>query len=388
MSHRSFSMPERTESITPFLVMDILERAKDMEAEGADIVHLEVGEPDFDSPAFARDAAIKAIDEGRTRYAPSLGLPQLRKAIAGSYKSRYGIDLSPERVILTSGSSPALQMVFASLINPGDEVIMTDPHYACYANFVRFFGGVPVFVRTCEADNFRFSPGDIERKISEKTRAVLINSPANPTGAVIPPEDLDAISRLGVTVVSDEIYEGLVYDGADHSILEYTENAFVVNGFSKRYAMTGWRLGYVIVPEEYILPIRKLVQNFFISAPTLSQWAGLAAIEGPEDDLSAMRDEFKKRRDFLIDGLEGIGLKVGSRPGGAFYILVNVKRYTTDSLSFCYDLLEKAKVAATPGIDFGDGGEGFIRLSYATSIERMDEGLKRIDSYLKSLLHS
>lgn len=384
IDHR-FAMPERTESITPFLVMDILEKAKEMEAQGIDIVHFEVGEPDFDSPAFVRDAAIKAIDEGRTRYAPSLGLPQLRKAIAGSYKSRYGIDLSPERVILTSGSSPALQMVFASLINPGDEVIMTDPHYACYANFVRFFGGVPIFIRTSEADNFRFSPGDIEREISEKTRAILINSPANPTGAVIPPEDLYAISRLGVTIVSDEIYEGLVYNGVDHSILEYDETAFVVNGFSKRYAMTGWRLGYVIVPDEYILPMRKLVQNFFISAPTLSQWAGLAAIEGPNDDLVAMRDEFKKRRDFLIDGLEGIGLKVGSRPEGAFYILVNVKRYTADSLSFCYDLLEKGSVAATPGIDFGDGGEGYIRLSYATSIERMEEGLKRIDRYLKSL---
>lgn len=385
MSDHRFVMPERTESITPFLVMDILERAKEMEAEGADIVHLEVGEPDFDSPDFVRDAAKKAIDDGRTRYAPSLGLPQLRKAIAGSYKSSYGIDLSPERVILTSGSSPALQMVFASLLNPGDEVIMTDPHYACYANFVRFFGGVPVFVPTCEADNFRFNPSDIERKISGKTRAILINSPANPTGAVISPEDLDAISRLGVTIVSDEIYEGLVYDGTDHSILEYGEDVFVVNGFSKRYAMTGWRLGYVIVPEEYIVPVRKLVQNFFISAPTLSQWAGLAAIDGPVDDLAAMRDEFKKRRDFLIDGLEKIGLKVGSKPGGAFYILVNVKRYRADSLSFCNDLLEKALVAATPGIDFGDGGEGFIRLSYATSMERMEEGLKRIDRYLKSL---
>lgn len=385
MSTQGFTMPERTELITPFLVMDILERAKEMEAEGADIVHLEVGEPDFDSPAFVRDAAIKAIDEGRTRYAPSLGLPQLRKAIAESYKSRYGIDLSPERVVLTSGSSPALQMVFASLLNPGDEVIMTDPHYACYANFVRFFGGVPVFVPTCETDNFRFSPSDIENKISEKTRAILINSPANPTGAVISPEDLDAISRLGVTIVSDEIYEGLVYDGADHSILEYNENAFVVNGFSKRYAMTGWRLGYVVVPEEYIPTLRKLVQNFFISAPTLSQWAGLAAIEGPVDDLVMIRSEFKKRRDFLIDGLEEIGLEVGSRPEGAFYILVNIKRYTNDSLSFCNDLLEKAMVAATPGIDFGDGGEGFIRLSYATSIERMEEGLKRIDRYLKSL---
>ena len=385
MSNHGFGMPERIESITPFLVMDILERAKEMETEGADIVHLEVGEPDFDSPVFVRDAAIKAIDEGRTRYAPSLGLPQLRKAIAESYKSRYGIDLSPERVILTSGSSPALQMVFASLLNPGDEVIMTDPHYACYANFVRFFGGVPVFVPTCETDNFRFSPSHIESKISEKTRAILINSPANPTGAVISPEDLNAISRLGVTIVSDEIYEGLVYDGEDHSILEYNENAFVVNGFSKRYAMTGWRLGYVILPDEYILPIRKLVQNFFISAPTLSQWAGLAAVEGPVDDLVAMRDEFRKRRDFLIDGLGKIGLNVGSRPEGAFYILVNVRKYTTDSLSFCNDLLEKALVAATPGIDFGDGGEGFIRLSYATSMERMEEGLKRIDRYLKSL---
>ncbi len=383
MSSEKRVMPERTASITPFLVMDILERAKRMEALGEDVVHLEVGEPDFATPPPVREAAKRAIDLRMTGYAPSLGLPELREAVAERYRGTYGVDIPAERVIITSGSSPALQMVFAAILDPGDEVIMTDPHYACYSNVVRFFGGRPVFIRTKEEENFRFNPDDIIERVTGKTRAVLVNSPANPTGVVMPGEDLERIAGIGVTVVSDEIYHGLVYEGKEHSILEFSDDAFVVDGFSKRFAMTGWRLGYAVVPERYVRPIQRLVQNFYISAPTLSQWGGLEALRSGEEYLVRMRDEYRRRRDFLMKGLGEIGLETASKPAGAFYILVNVSRYTRDSLQFSVNLLEKAKVAVAPGIDFGEGGREFIRLSYATSMERIGEGLKRIHEYLR-----
>ena len=385
MSERKLTIPERTEAITPFYVMDILEKAKKMEAEGRDVIHLEVGEPDFETPQCIRNAAKEVIDKGKLGYTPSLGLPQLREAIAEKYRQEYSVLVAPDQVIVTSGSSPALQMIFASLITPGDEVIMSAPHYACYANLVEFFGGRPLFINTKEENNFRFTPADIEKVMTEKSKVILINSPANPTGIVIPPEDLEAISKMGLTVVSDEIYHDLVYEGRAHSMLEYDSQAFVIDGFSKRYAMTGWRLGYAIVPPEYVRPIERLAQNFFISAPTISQWAGISAIKEGGADLQSMREEYKKRRDFLLSGLDRIGLKVLSKPAGAFYIFVNMRKYTDNSLQFAYDLLEEANVAVTPGIDFGVGGEGFIRLSYAISIEKLDIALKRIEEYLKKI---
>jgi (5-formylfuran-3-yl)methyl phosphate transaminase len=385
MISKEMKIPARAEAVTPFYVMDLLERAKKMEAMGEDVVHLEVGEPDFETPSCIRDAARRAIEEGKLGYAPSLGLPALREAIAARYEKLYAVSVSPERVIVTSGSSPALQMVFASLIDSGDEVIMTDPHYACYSNFVRFFGGTPVFVDTVEEENFSFTPEKIEKVITGKTKAILINSPANPTGAVMPEEDIRAVAGMGVTVVSDEIYQGLTYEGAEHTILEYNQDAFVVDGFSKRYSMTGWRLGYAVVPEGYVRPLQRLVQNFFISAPTISQWGGLAALEKGDQDVELMKREYDSRRCFLLEALERIGLKAHYAPSGAFYMLVNMRRYMSDSLAFSYDLLEKAKVAVAPGIDFGNGGEGYVRLSYATSTEKIKEGLRRIEWYLKGL---
>lgn len=386
MSEKGLKITERAGLITPFYVMDVLEKAKQMETAGRDVIHLEVGEPDFETPACIRKAAIKAIEEGPLGYTPSLGLVELRQAIAGGYKHRYGVTVLPEQVIVTSGSSPALQMVFSCLLDEGDEVIMTDPHYACYSNFVRFLGGRPVLIETREEDNFRFSPEEIRRKMTVRSKVILINSPANPTGALMSREDMKAISALGLTIISDEIYHGLVYDGDEHSMLEFDKDAFIIDGFSKRYAMTGWRLGYAVVPERYVRTIQCLVQNFLIAAPTISQWGGLAALREAGSDVEMMRNEYRKRRDFLLKGLDRIGLKVSSRPAGAFYVLVNMKAYTSDSLQFAYDLLEKAGVAVTPGIDFGENGEGFIRLSYATSIDRIEAALTRIEDYLKKII--
>jgi aspartate/methionine/tyrosine aminotransferase len=359
-----------------------------MESKGEDIIHFEVGEPDFETPRCIRDAAKKAIDEKSLGYSPSLGLPELREAVAERYRRVYGVNMSAERVVITSGSSPALQMIFGMLLEEGDEVIMTDPHYACYANFVRFFGGKPVFIETSESDNFRFDPEKIASAITSRTKAVLVNSPANPTGVIMPTEDMKAIADMGINIVSDEIYHGLCYEGEEHSMLEYDKDAFVVDGFSKRYAMTGWRLGYALVPDSYVRPMQRLVQNFFISAPVISQWAGLAALEKADDDLAMMRKSYDARRKFLISGLEKIGLEVSSIPAGAFYVFVNMRRYTSDSLAFVYDLLDKAKVAVSPGIDFGPAGEGHIRFSYAISEDLMEEGLGRIESYLDALSSS
>lgn len=387
MPAKEKKIAHRVEEVSPFYVMDLLDRAKEMESCGEDIIHFEVGEPDFETPQCIRDAAKKAIDEKKLGYSPSLGIPELREAIAERYLRIYGVNVSPERIVVTSGSSPALQMIFGMLLEEGDEVIMTDPHYACYANFVRFFGGKAVFVETSESNNFRFDPKRIVSAITDRTKALLVNSPANPTGVLMPQEDMKAIADMGIHVVSDEIYHGLCYEGEDHSMLEYDSGAFIIDGFSKRYAMTGWRLGYAIVPETYVRPMQRLVQNFFISAPVVSQWAGLAALEKAGSDLALMKSSYDKRRRFLVSGLEKIGLKVSSVPSGAFYVFVNMRAYTSDSLAFVYDLLDKAKVAVTPGIDFGHAGEGYIRLSYAISEDLMEEGLQRIARYLKSISH-
>jgi len=384
MASKEKKIARRIEEVTPFYVMDLLDRAKEMESRGEDVVHFEVGEPDFETPFCIRDSTKRAIDEKKLGYSPSLGLPELREAVAERYLRIYGVNISPERVVITSGSSPALQMIFGMLLEEGDEVIMTDPHYACYANFVRFFGGKPVFIETNESDNFRFDTERIASAITGRTKAVLVNSPANPTGVIMSVEDMKAIAAMGINVVSDEIYHGLCYEGEEHSMLEYDKEAFVVDGFSKRYAMTGWRIGYAIVPDSYVRPMQRLVQNFFISAPVISQWAGLAALEKADDDLAMMRKSYDARRRFLLSGLERIGLEVSSVPTGAFYVFVNMRRYTSDSLSFAYDLLDKAKVAVTPGIDFGPAGEGHMRFSYAISEDLMEEGLQRIARYLDS----
>ncbi|MBE9505109.1 MAG: aminotransferase class I/II-fold pyridoxal phosphate-dependent enzyme, partial [Proteobacteria bacterium] len=251
MSTNKLKIPKRATEITPFYVMDILEKAKEMEAAGKDVIHLEVGEPDFQTPDCIKEKAIKTITEGKLGYTPSLGLIELRKAIAGRYKEKYGVNILPEQVVVTSGSSPALQMVFSCLLEEGDEVIMTDPHYACYSNFVKFLGGKPLLIKTEEDENFRLSPDEIKKNMTGKSKVILINSPANPTGVVMSAADMEAVSALGLTVISDEIYHGLVYDGNEHSILEFDKDAFVIDGFSKRYAMTGWRLGYAVVPQRY-----------------------------------------------------------------------------------------------------------------------------------------
>jgi aspartate/methionine/tyrosine aminotransferase len=373
----------RAKDIPPFIVMDILERAQEIERTGADVVHLEIGEPDFDTPECVKEAAQRAIREGHTHYTHSLGLLELREAIAEYYGGQYGVDVSPANIIVTAGTSPAMLMVFSSLLEAGDEVILSNPHYACYPNFINFFQACPVFVNVREADGFQFRPEDIEPRITAKTKAVFVNSPANPTGTLLSPERLRRIAGFAPLVISDEIYHGLVY-GQDraHSILEFTDRALVINGFSKLFAMTGWRLGYIIAPEEFVRPLQKLHQNFFICPNSIAQKAGVAALKQAGPDVERMRTIYDERRRFLIKGLRDLGFKIQVEPTGAFYVMVNARHLNPDSYQLAFDILERAHVGVTPGIDFGSNAEGYLRFSYATSVDRIAEGLRRLRSYL------
>jgi len=366
--------------------MDILEKAQEMERSGKDIIHLEVGEPDFDTPECVNEACYKAIRDGKTHYVHSLGLIELREAICEHYFTKYGVNISPDRIIVTSGTSPAMFLIFSALIEKGDEVIISDPHYACYPNFISFLEGVPARVNVSEKNGFQYTPEGIGERITPKTRGIMINSPSNPTGNLLSTEMMSEIASYGIPVISDEIYHGLVYEGnQEHSILEFTDNAFVLNGFSKAYAMTGWRLGYLIAPEEYIRPMQKIQQNFFISANSFVQWGGIAALREAKADVVRMKNIFNERRKFIIKRLREIGLGITVEPTGAFYILGNIKAFSTNSYEMAFDILEKAHVGVTPGIDFGKNCEGYLRFSYANSIEKIGEGIDRIEKYLKDL---
>jgi len=374
---------KRAQRIAPFLVMDVLERASVMENGGIDVVHLEVGEPDFAVPACAKSAVIEALEEDYTCYTHSLGDIRLREAICRHYADQYGVSVSPSRVMVASGTSPAMLLVFAAILNPGDEVILPDPHYACYPNFIRFSGGKPVTVPVHERNGFQLSATDIRRTMTPATRAILINSPANPTGAVLPEERIREIAALPPCIISDEVYHGLVYEGKEHSILEYTDNAFVLNGFSKRYAMTGLRLGFVIMPADFVRTVQVLHQNFMISANSLVQRAGIAALEGADGDVERMRETYDKRRRYMIQRLKGMGFGLKTEPTGAFYVFANASHFDNDSLRLAFDILEKANVGVAPGIDFGRNGEGYLRFSYANSMENIARGLDRVERYLK-----
>jgi len=375
---------KRTREISSFIVMDVLERAHELERDGIDIIHLEVGEPDFDTPAGIKEAACRALDEGHTHYTHSLGILELREAICEYYENTYGVSVDPDQIVISSGTSPAMFAMFSALLDPGDEVIISDPHYACYPNFVKFVQGVPVTVKVDEEDGFQFRPEAISEKITDRTKAIFINSPSNPTGNLLSAKRMQAISELSPYIVSDEIYHGLVYEGKEHSILEYTENAFVLNGFSKLYAMTGWRLGYMIAPKPFIRPIQKVKQNFFISANAMVQKAGIAALKYCKDEVVRMKQIYDDRRRFMIRRLKEMGFGITVEPTGAFYVFANAKHISGDSYWLAFDILDKAHVGVAPGIDFGPNGEGYLRFSYANSKENIAEGMDRLEKYLNA----
>jgi aspartate/methionine/tyrosine aminotransferase len=372
----------RAEALPPFIAMEVLERAQELEMKGEQIIHLELGEPDFPTPSCIEEAGVRALREGRTKYTHSLGIRELREAIAEHYARRYRVGVSPEQVLVTAGTSPALWLLFSAMLEPGDEVILTDPHYACYPNVLRFCGGEPIYIPVRERDGFQLDPEAVRTRIGPRTCAVLINSPANPTGAVLPADCLRVLADLGLLIVSDEIYHGLTYEGEEHSILEYTDHAVVLNGFSKAYAMTGWRLGYAIVPRTLIRPLQKMHQNFFISSSDFVQRAAVAALREAGPEVERMRRIYDERRRFLVQALRRIGFTISREPQGAFYVLADATTFAADSYRFAFEILEGAKVAVTPGIDFGSAGEGHLRFSYANSLDNIREAVRRIEACL------
>jgi aspartate/methionine/tyrosine aminotransferase len=376
------AVSRRAREITPFLVMDILERAKELERQGEEIIHLEIGEPDYDTPAVVKDAAYRAMAAGETQYTHSQGLIELREALCEHYWEKYRVRVTPEQFIVTSGTSPAMILIFGALLDLGDEVLLPNLHYACYPNILKLVDAVPRYVPVREEDGFQLNPAELGPYLTPRTKAVLVNSPGNPSGTLASAAVLARLAELGPHVISDEIYHGLVYEGKEHSILEFTDRAFVINGFSKVYAMTGWRLGYLVAPPEFIRPLQKLMQNFFISANPFVQRAGIAALTQAGDEIEAMRVTYDVRRRFLLAGLAKLGFKIPVPPTGAFYVFVNARYLSTDSYALAFDILEKVKVGVAPGIDFGPGGEGFLRFSYANSLENLAEGLRRLETYL------
>jgi len=372
----------RAQDIEPFLAVEVFQRAQALERQGVDVIHLEFGEPDFDTPPVVREAAEKALKDGRTRYAHTLGILPLREAIAEHYHARYGVAVSPDQILVTAGTSPAMLLLFTALLERGDRVILSDPHYACYPKFVKFAEAEPVYVTVEEDDAFQFRPEVVRGRLDPRSKAILINSPANPTGTVLGADRMAALAGLAPWIVSDEIYHGLTYEGPEHTILEFTDRAFVLNGFSKAFAMTGWRIGYLIAPPRFMPALTAMHGNFFISSNEFVQWGALAALREAGPDAARFRRVFDERRRAMVAGLRRIGLGVGAPPTGAFYVLANARRFTADSLAFAFEILEKAHVAVTPGVDFGRNAEGYLRFAYANSLERIEEALDRIGRFL------
>ncbi|QSA99132.1 aminotransferase class I/II-fold pyridoxal phosphate-dependent enzyme [Methylococcus sp. EFPC2] len=370
--------------------MELLRRAKALEAEGADVVHMEIGEPDFPTPAEVVSAGIESIRGGEVKYTPAAGLPDLRAAIARFYADRYGVHLPARRIFVTPGASGAFTLILAGLLERGDEVLLSDPGYPCYPNFVRLFGGEPRLVPVGAASNFQFDARLLSRHWAPTTRGVVMASPSNPTGTLASGASLREIAGLlderDAFWLSDEIYHGLVYGERAHSALEFSDRAFVVNSFSKYFGMTGWRLGWAIVPDDFVDAAERLAQNLFISAPTHSQMAALAAFSPANlDELEGRRREFAVRRDFLLHELSGLGFDIPVRPEGAFYVYADCSRWSDDSFELAWRLLEDAHVAVTPGRDFGSHeARRHLRFAYTASVDRLAEGIARMRHWLYS----
>lgn len=378
----------RLQKIAPFHVMELLARAQALAAQGRDIIHMEVGEPDFPTPATIVAAAQAQIASGRVYYTPALGLPELREAIADFYATRYGVTVPASRIVVTAGASGALLLALACLCEPGSEWLLTDPGYPCNANFIRSFEGVPIAIPVSGENNFQPTLADLQRHWNERTAGALFASPANPTGTLLEDDVLAAIAgyvreRRGQLIV-DEIYHGLTYERDATTALQFGDDIFVVQSFSKYFNMTGWRLGWLVVPERFARDVEKLAQNLFIAASTPAQYAALAAF-APDTLalLESRRAEFGRRRDFLLPEIEKLGFKISAKPQGAFYIYADCSALTTDSERFARDLLETTGVALTPGIDFGASApKSHVRLAYTTDSERLGEAVDRLRRYL------
>ena len=363
----------------------VLAQAQSLEANGVDVVHLEIGEPDFITPKYICEAATDALDKGYTHYCNSQGLLPLRTEIAKKYEKTHGISVDPECVVVTSGAKPIMFYSILALLEEGDEVIYPNPLFPIYESMINFTGAKAVPIQLREEQDFRFDIAELRATVTPRTKLIIINSPHNPTGSVLETDDILAIAdiaqKYGITILSDEIYENIIYEGKHNSIASLPgmlDRTILISGFSKAYAMTGWRLGYAVMPSELIDPVVRLIVNSVSCTAPFIQYAGIEALTGSQDSVRKMVDEFRKRRDLIVDGLNAIAGISCLRPKGAFYVFLNVKKLGTDCRQVANFLLNEAGVATLAGVDFGMYGEGYIRLSYATSLENIKKGLDRI----------
>jgi aspartate/methionine/tyrosine aminotransferase len=376
--------------IEPFHVMELMAKAKALEAQGRDIVHMEVGEPDFPTPQPVIDAAQRFIATGQVHYTHPLGLPQLREAIAGFYRDRYGVAVEPERIIVTAGASGALLLALGVLVDPGDEVLMADPGYPCNRHFVRAFEGRAKLIPVDASTSYQPTAELVAAHWSQQARALLVATPSNPTGTMIDLPQLAALHQTvrqrGGTLLVDEIYHGLTYGFDAETALALGDDLFVINSFSKYFGMTGWRLGWLVAPQAYVRDIEKLAQNLFISPSAPAQHAALAAFApATRQILEARREEFRLRRNTLLPGLQALGFTVAAEPRGAFYVYADSSRHAADSFALAERLVSDAGVAATPGLDFGDcAPQRHMRFAYTVACERIEEGLQRMQKFLRA----
>lgn len=392
-------LSKKAAAISGSITLAITAKAKKLKSEGVDVVSFGAGEPDFDTPLHIQDSAVAAVRNGLTRYTPASGIPELKNSICRKLKSDNNLDYKPSQIVISNGAKHSIHNALLAICNPGDEVIVPLPYWVSYPELVKLADAVPIFVETREENGFRYTREDLLSAVTDRTKAIILNSPNNPTGAIYPREDLEMIAQIAVQkdiiLISDEIYEKLVYDGLEHASIaslndEVKKRTILVNGMSKAYAMTGWRIGYTASSEE-IARIMANLQSHATSNPnSIAQYASVAALNGDQAAIETMRMEFEKRRNYMVDKINSIPLLSCKKPQGAFYVMVNISRVKgkaingrviTDSLAFCDGLLDDAKVAAIPGAAFG--ADDFIRLSYATSMENIVEGLNRVEEYLK-----
>ncbi|MGB5440019.1 MAG: pyridoxal phosphate-dependent aminotransferase [Gammaproteobacteria bacterium] len=381
---------DRMEVIQPFHVMALLARARELEAAGRSIIHMEIGEPDFVTPQPVIDAGISALSAGHTHYTPATGLPALRERIAAFYLDRYGVKVSPGRIVVTPGASAGLQLALALLVNSGDKVMMADPGYPCNRNYVYLLNAEPVGIPVDARSGYQPTPEQVARCWSRDVAALLLATPSNPTGTLLSPQTISRLYDItrshGGSLIVDEIYHGLTYGIAAETALAVSDDLIVINSFSKYFGMTGWRLGWMVVPDDSVSGIDKLAQNLFLAAPTMAQHAALAAFSDESIAiLETRRQAFLERRDFLLPALRELGFDIPVTPDGAFYLYANCSRFSGDSYAFSKQLLEDAGVAITPGVDFGNNQpQQHVRFAYTTSLENLHEGVRRLGEYLSS----
>lgn len=376
---------EKVKALKPSGIRKFFDIANQIE----DCISLGVGEPDFDTPWHITEEGIYSLEQGRTFYTSNQGLPELREEISRWNKRKYGLDYSADETIVTCGGSEAIDIALRACINPGDEVIILEPNYVCYEPDIALAGGVAVKIQLKNENEFRLTPEELEEAITDKTKILLMNYPNNPTGAIMAKEDLEKIAEVAekhdLLVISDEIYSELTYVGKHCSIGALPgmrDRTITINGFSKTFSMTGWRLGYVMGPKAIIDQVKKIHQFVIMSAPTISQYAGLEALRNGDSDIERMRNEYNRRRRYLLKEFGRLDLPC-FEPKGAFYIFPDIRKFGMTSEEFATDLLKKEHVVVVPGTAFGDSGEGFVRISYAYSLESLKEALKRIEDYLR-----